>query len=445
MKFENAVARFRQGTLTPREYLEQCIAIIDEKEPRIRAFSHLDIERARRQADASTKRYELRAPVSAIDGMPIGIKDIIDIATQPTGMGSEIYRGWTPLCSAEAVDALNNQGAVILGKTQSTEFAIGRATITTNPYDVNRTPGGSSSGTAAGVSSGMFCAGLGTQTQGSIIRPASYCGVVGFKPTWGALPLRGTHPVSYSHDHLGVIAQTVDIAWSLAQCIMQYRPNAINIKINGRSSLDTDAFASPRIAVLRTSGLNELNCTELAAFDDCVNQYRRLGINISDSVDDPALRDLCRALDDIPAASAEMVASDMLWPYDQYCKTFTDRVSEKIHDMVARGKQITPQRYHALRDRKAQILEQLTNLSDRYDIFLLPSSSGIAPLGLENTGSRTLAVYASYLGIPAVSLPATVIDGMPMGLQLLSTPFSDYELMCRAKYLFDSLQKRNLQ
>ncbi len=435
MKFEHALAMFRQGTMTPREYLEEFIAAVQEKEGRIKAFACLDIEQARLHADASTDRYRRQAPLSGIDGMPIGIKDIIDTASLPTCMGSDIYRDWRPRADAEAVDALRSGGAVILGKTRTTEFAIGRATITTNPHDAERTPGGSSSGTAAGVASGMICAGLGTQTQGSIIRPASYCGVVGYKPTWGVLPLHGVHPVSHSHDHLGVIAQSLDVAWALAHCIMKYRPTTENAPLIPLPSLGAEGHPLPRIAVLKTAGYKELSEGELGAFDERMNRWRQSGVQVSGVDEHAELAAFCGELDGVPSLSTEMVASDMRWPYSQYCKNFPAETGEKIHGLVKQGLDISAERYLSLIEHREKLLARLEALSTRYDAFVLPAASGIAPLGLENTGSRTLSVYGSFLGIPAVSLPLITVGHMPLGVQLLGRRSKDHELMCHAKRL----------
>ncbi len=435
MKFEDALVMFRQGAMTPREYLEEIITVVREKEARIKAFACLDIEQARLHADASTDRYRRQAPLSEIDGMPIGIKDIIDTASLPTSMGSDIYRDWRPRADAQAVDALRSGGAVILGKTRSTEFAIGRATITTNPHDAGRTPGGSSSGTAAGVASGMICAGLGTQTQGSIIRPASYCGVVGYKPTWGVLPLHGVHPVSHSHDHLGVIAQSLDVAWAIAHCIMKYSPTRENARLIPLPSLEPDVHSLPRIAVLKTAGYQELSEDELGAFDECMNRWRRHGVQICGIDEHAELAEFCAELDGVPALSTEMVASDMRWPYLQYCKSFPTDIGEKIHGLVKQGLDIPMERYLSLLEHREKLLARLQALSSRYDAFVLPAASGVAPLGLENTGSRTLSVYGSFLGVPAVSLPMIKVGHMPLGVQLLGQQAKDYELMCHAKRL----------
>ena len=435
LKFEDAVKLFRNSTLSPREYLEQSISVVEERENKVQAFSFLDLKWAREQADAATKRYRCHAPLSPIDGMPIGIKDIFDTSRIPTSMGSDIYRDWQPKVDANAVDAIRLGGGVILGKTRTSEFAIGRATITTNPHDATRTPGGSSSGTAAGVASGMICAGLGTQTQGSILRPASFCGVVGYKPTWGMLSLSGVHPVSHSHDHLGVIAQSLDVAWSVAHCIATHRPTAESFHILDHSSSEFDGIAPRRIAILRTKGYAEIEADALRSFEDRLDSWRRKGVEVVEPSEDSLLADFCLDLDKIPAFSIEMMARDMSWPYAGYCQNFPEAVSKKIHDLVAVGSKVTYEKYQALIEFRDGLLNRLELLSSRYDAFVLPAASGIAPVGLENTGSRTMLTYASFLGTPAFSLPLNRVNGMPLGLQLIGKRHDDFGLLCRSKWL----------
>jgi len=435
LTFEDAAGLFRRQALTPRDYLEQAIAVIQAREGQVRAFACLDLGQARAQADAATERYRRQAPLSAIDGMPVGIKDIVDTATLPTGMGSDLYRGWQPAADAEAVDAIRLGGGIIVGKTRTTEFAIGRATVTTNPHDATRTPGGSSSGTAAGTAAGMICAGLGTQTQGSIMRPASYCGAAGYKPTWGVLPLRGVHPVAGSHDHLGVIAHSLDAAWAVAHCIAQYRPTAASARLQAPAGPALARTPVRRVAVLRTAGYAELDAAALQAFEAELERWRRRGVDVVEPDGDAPLAALCRELDSIPALSVEMVSHEMRWPYWGYCQRHPQHVSQKIHDLVAAGLQVSPQRHQALCGLRDGILARLEALAAGYDAFALPAASGIAPQGLDNTGSRTLLVYASFLGVPALSVPLLRVGHMPLGVQLLGRRFDDYRLLCRAAWL----------
>src|SRR4051812_9630454 len=208
-------AQLASGADTPRNILEQCLAALDHWEARIGAFVSLNIEGARAAADAATRRWREGKPLSPIDGMPLGIKDIIETIDMPTENGSPLYAGWRSDRDAASAAALREAGAVILGKTVTTEFAAREPRGTRNPWDVERTPGGSSSGSAAAVATGMVCAALGTQVIGSTIRPASFCGCVGFKPTLGALNRGGSHD-NLSQSCTGVLAANLEDAWQVA-------------------------------------------------------------------------------------------------------------------------------------------------------------------------------------------------------------------------------------
>src|SRR5215813_4719601 len=183
----SATQRFASGGDTPRDFLERCLTDLATLEPKIGAFVHLGLESARVAADQSTARWRSGKPLSPIDGMPVGIKDIIETFDMPTEQGSPLFAGWQTHRDAAAVIALREAGAVVVGKTVTTEFAATTARGTRNPWDTSRTPGGSSSGSAAAVAAGIVSVGLGTQVIGSTIRPASYCGCYGFKPTVGAI------------------------------------------------------------------------------------------------------------------------------------------------------------------------------------------------------------------------------------------------------------------
>ena len=209
-----ALADFRSGADSPRQFLERCLAAIEAREADVGAFVHYDAASARRQADASTARWHAGKPLSPIDGMPVGIKDIIETADFPTEMGSPLYAGWRSERDAASVVALRAAGAVIVGKTVTTEFAATEPRGTRNPLDPARTPGGSSSGSAAAVAAGMLSVGIGTQVVGSILRPASYCGVVGFKPSLGAINRGGSHDGLSQSCH-GALAASLSDAWQV--------------------------------------------------------------------------------------------------------------------------------------------------------------------------------------------------------------------------------------
>jgi len=210
-----ATARFVSGADTPRDFLERCLADLAALEPKIGAFVHLNLEGARAVADQSTMRWREGRPLSPIDGMPLGIKDIIETADMPTENGSPLFASWRSERDGASVAALREAGAVIVGKTVTTEFAATEPRGTHNPHDLRRTPGGSSSGSAAAVAAGMLSAALGTQVIGSTIRPASYCGCIGFKASVGALNRGGSYD-GLSQSATGVLAATLEDAWQVA-------------------------------------------------------------------------------------------------------------------------------------------------------------------------------------------------------------------------------------
>src|SRR6266481_9985097 len=216
----SATARFASGADTPRDFLERCLADIAALEPKIGAFVNLNLEGARAAADQSSARWRAGAPRSPIDGMPIGIKDIIETADMPTENGSPLFAGFRSERDGASVAALREAGAVIVGKTVTTEFAATEPRGTRNPWDSARTPGGSSSGSAAAVAVGAISVGLGTQVIGSILRPASFCGCFGFKPTVGAINRGGSYDGLSQSVH-GPIAASLPEAWQVAYEIAQ--------------------------------------------------------------------------------------------------------------------------------------------------------------------------------------------------------------------------------
>ncbi|WP_176475757.1 amidase [Halomonas salipaludis] len=433
--FSDLAKDFRDGSRSPRDYLELCIEAIENREGLVKAFTYYDFEQARERADASSRRYAEGRPLSPIDGMPVGIKDIIDTRDMPTEMNSSIFIGHRPLTDAACVRAINEGGAFAIGKTVTTEFAIGRSGPTTNPHNPEHTPGGSSSGTAAGVAAGMFPAGFGTQTQGSIIRPASFCGVVGFKPTLNSLSLNGVHPLSKSHDHLGVIADSVDDAWWLARWVSEYAPEQCHPGLSGPLQGPVAPGKPANLAVLRTNGFEDLDATSLSAFEQQLDALRLDGITLVEPENDPLLQALVDALHDAPERSLELLAYEMRWPFQDYVEKHPNMVGERIHGLMESASRMTRAQYRQLLIDQYQLKERLQALAGDYDAFILPAASGPAPHGFEFTGSRRLLVYSTLLGAPAFSVPRMTAAGMPFGLQLVGFPGQDYHLARQARWM----------
>ena len=420
---------------TPRDVLEECIDAIATREKRVKAFVTLDLRAARTSADAATRRYTSGKPLSPIDGYPIAVKDIIATADMPTGMNSPIYKGWRPTHDAACVTALRQAGAVIIGKTVTTEFAIGRSGATTNPFDSKRTPGGSSSGSAAAVAAGMAPAALGTQTVGSILRPASYCGVVGFKPTIGALHVGGIHLVSPTSDHLGVIASTVEDAWRVASQISLGVGSPGVGFLHGAGAAVSKPRRPRRLLVLHTRGWKEIGNDTKTAFNAALDRLRESGVQIVRRKDDPALADFEDQLERGIGGAMDVVAYEMKWPYGEYISRYGRLVSRHIRELVERGRGMSPAEYDALLANRRRMQRIAAARLTHCDGLVTLASSGPAPLGLADTGSRTFLSYASWLGLPAFSLPLLVVKGLPVGIQLIGRAREDAPLCATARWM----------
>ncbi|MBY0271022.1 MAG: amidase [Burkholderiales bacterium] len=427
VSFAQAVRGFVAGKDTPRDFLERCIAGVGKSEAGVKAFVTLDLEAARKAADASGKRYKAGRPLSMVDGCPVGIKDIMATSDLPTQMGSPVFKGWNSGQDCAAVYALRRGGAVIFGKTVTTEFAVGYSGPTTNPFDATRTPGGSSSGTAAGVGAGMIPVGLGTQTQGSTLRPASYCGAVGFKPTLGALNMAGVHPLSATNDHLGVIGATLEDVWRVASQI------SLGVGSPGYGFLDgagatLPAAVRPRKLIrLHTRGWNETDAATRAAFEDALQSLVAAGVEVLGQSDDPRIAAFETAMERDIDSALDIVAYEMQWPFQDYVARHGDAIGERIRGLMARANRITPADYVAMLEKRRAIRAQCMELARVIgaDAYVTLAASGPAPKGLAHSGSRSFIVPGSWLGFPAFALPLMQVDGLPLGLQLLGLDRQD--------------------
>ena len=426
---------FRRGCVTPRALLEECLERIAACEPVVKAFVTLDLAGARASADAATRRHKAGQPLSPIDGYPVAVKVIIATADMPTEMNSPIYKGWRPKSDAACVMALRHAGASIVGKTVTTEFAIGRSGATTNPFDARRTPGGSSSGSAAAVASGMVLAGLGTQTVGSILRPASYCGVVGFKPTIGALPTGGIHLLSATFDHLGVIAASVEDAWRIASQISLGVGSPVVGLLAGASRGLPVPRRPRRLLVMRTRGWKEIDDETRAAFNLAVDDLAARGVEVVTRRGASALADLEDQLERGIDDAADILAYEMRWPYGDYITRFGRLVGPRVRELVRRGETISAATYETLLHERRRMQRVAAVCLARCDGLVTLASSGPAPRGLANTGSRTFASYASWLGLPAISLPMLSVSGLPVGLQLIGGATADHRLCAVARWV----------
>ena len=355
-----ATPQFKSGSSSPREFLERCLVDLTALEPKIGAFVHLNIEAARNAADASSARWRAGCPLSPIDGMPIGIKDIIETADFPTENGSPIYFGWRSERDGASVVALREAGAVILGKTVTTEFAATEPRGTRNPHDLRRTPGGSSSGSAAGVAAGMISAGLGTQVIGSIVRPASYCGCVGLKVSVGALNRGGSFD-GLSQSVTGVLAATLEDAWQVASEIASRAGGDPGYPgLFGPTSAPPPRMPS-RVAFLET-GWAAASPSAKAAMNDALARLRGAKIEVVTRQLHAKVAAVEAVIKEARALSMRINAWEWRWPLNTYRNRDASKLSRALLDRLAEAEAMSLDDYRrdiAQRDKNRALYAEL--------------------------------------------------------------------------------------
>ena len=439
VSFSQALPDFVSGKRTPRDFLERCLSVIAARDRTVKAFVTLNTAAARKAADAATKRYKAGKPLSPVDGCPVAIKDIIATADMPTQMNCPAFKGWQSGQDAACVAALRSGGAVIIGKTVTTEFAIGYSGPTTNPFDPERTPGGSSSGSAASVGAGMVPVALGTQTQASILRPASYCGAVGFKPTIGALHTAGIHPLSATCDHLGMLAGTLDDAWRVASHISLSIGSPGNPFLNGAGAQSPLPRKPRKLIRLYTRGWTEIDGGTEDAFNETIAALQFAGVPIASRDNDPGVARLEAALDAGVDGAIAIVAYEMKWPYEDYIARFGNVIGKRIHGLIDQARNMSPDDYEKLLENRRRVRHLVHETAGGADGYLTLAASGPAILGHDYTGSRTFLIYGSWLGMPAFSLPLLQVNRLPLGVQLLGAPGTDGALCAVANWMTNSL------
>ena len=435
---------FLEGSDTPRDYLERKLERLARLEAGLQAFVHLDLNAARAAADRSSARYREGDPLSGIDGMPVGVKDIIATRDMPTQMGSPIYSGYRPRRNAACVVALQQAGAIVVGKTVTTEFAGGRAGPTCNPFDPTRTPGGSSSGSAAAVGAGILPAALGTQTLGSIVRPASYCGAFGWKPTHGAFSLDGVQPLSRTLDHLGVIAQHIEDAWAIGTILAP--SGSVSQRPLPPVGTQVPAPIRPRrLVALRTPGWAGTDGASRARFESALRALRNDGASIRDATD-ARIADLEERLTEAADVAWRLFAWEARWPLASYHDCGPDLVGSRLLELLDTASRMSAREHAELLAWRDGFRRELDELGSEVDGFLSLASSGPAPIGLEQTGSRSCQVAWTLAGAPSCSIPVLSSQGLPLGLQLMaSSAIGDAAMLAVAAWLNDQLPSMLLE
>jgi len=438
--FFSAVDGFKSGKDTPSAFLERCLATFDELEPQVLAFVHSDKERARKDAAAATARWREGKPLSPIDGMPVGVKDIIETQDMPTEMGSALYKGYRSNRDAASVTALREAGAVILGKTVTTEFATQPPGPTRNPWDPRRTPGGSSSGSAAAAGSGMVPAGLGTQVLGSILRPASFCGCVGFKPSLGAINRGGSHDALSQSVH-GALAASIEDAWVVLREIADRAGGDPGYSGLIGPAAPPAAQQPRRLAVLETPGWAKASAGAKAAFAAAIETLAQADVKLLRRGDNAAVARAEAALERALPVSQQVNTWESRWPINAYRARDPSKLTQFALDRLADAERMNLAQYRERLAERAQIRAIYAALAAECDATITLSATGPAPLGLESTGDPIFVVAGSCLGVPAISLPLLSVEDLPVGLQLLGFLDEDARLIATARWVRDRLAR----
>lgn len=429
--FLSRTTAFASGRDSPVAVLEECLAEIDRREPAVGAFTILDVAAARAAAAASVARWREGRPLSAIDGMPVGVKDMIDTATLVTGMGSPLFDGHRPRFDAASVQGLLEAGAVIVGKTVTTEFASSRPGCTRNPWDTARTPGGSSSGSAAAVGCGMLCGALGTQVVGSILRPAGFCGAYGFKPSVGGIN-RGGSLDFLSQSVTGTVAASLADAWAMARAIAERVGGDPGYPgLTGPLRLP-EARRPARLALLRTVGWTGLAPSARASLDAALDRLRGAGVEVLTAEHCPELAAVEAATAQAREHTMAINAWEWRWPLGSFVARDRAGLSRSALDRHETSNRMTQADYAAALVQRTAAREAYAGLASRADAVVGVTAPGAAPVGLETTGDPVFVVPGSFLGACGVSLPLLQADGLPLGLQLLGYPGRDAELFAHA-------------
>jgi Asp-tRNA(Asn)/Glu-tRNA(Gln) amidotransferase A subunit family amidase len=411
--------RLEAGDLAPAQVLDSCAEAIAKREPEIGAFVTLDLDQARQAAQAD------RLKGTPLLGLPVGFKDIFDTADFATEYGSPIYAGHRPKADAALVALTRRHGGVILGKTVTTEFAFQDPGKTRNPHNPKHTPGGSSSGSAAGVAAGFMPIAIGSQTGGSVIRPAAYCGIAGYKPSFGMLPTIGMKCLSWHLDTAGLFAAGVaDVAFAGAA-------------FSGRDlRVDRTPPAPPRIAVLRKHPWPSASEDMVAAIEVAT---RAAAANMARVCDLELPTVVTAAFEAHAIIQGYEAARSLAFEYDQN----RDQLGKNLRAMIESGMKITAEAYDDARRTASRARQSLNDLMNDFDVILTPSAPGAAPEGLASTGTSTFNRLWTLMGTPCVNVAGLSDDsGMPLGLQVVGRFGADRTTLEAALFIESALAKR---
>jgi len=425
-----ALELIKAGALVARDYSLALLDRVSQTEDEVRAWAFLDPEYLLAQADAADAAHRAGSAFGALHGVPVGVKDIIDTCELPTENGTVLHAGRQPRRDAAVVTRLRGAGALVMGKTVTTELATYAPGKTRNPHNPAHTPGGSSSGSAAAVAAGMVPLSIGTQTNGSVIRPASFCGVVGYKPSAGWISRRGVLVQSPPLDQLGVYGRSVDDVALLVQCLAGRDPE---------DPANRQGVVPPLLALAR----GELPTPPVIAFvrtpmwdrvaPDAQQAFMQLARFLGSRIVEVELPAVTRGFLELHRLVME---ADIAGSFESEYERGRDRLSASLQGQIERGRKVTAVDYRRALERREEICASLDTLLGRFDAILTPAALGTAPLGLEATGDPVMCTLWTFTGQPAISLPLLHgANGLPIGVQLVGRRDDDARLLRLAQWL----------
>lgn len=424
-----ASAFIESGQLKSVQLVQSCLDRIAETDSDIKAWAYLDAENALDQAAALDRRRQAGFATGPLHGLPVGLKDIIDTRDMPTERGTPVFKGRKTADDARVVEMLREAGAVIMGKTVTTELAFVHANETRNPHNSDRTPGGSSSGSAAAVAAGHVPLAIGTQTNGSVIRPASFCGTFGFKPTRGAIPRAGVLQTSKSLDQIGTFARTLEDAALLADAI------------SGYDQRDPESYTDARPNVLKGAREDVPVDPEIAwfnlPFNDRLSEAAEEGLNsVIEVLGERVTRmDPANQLGELVAVQARIHEYEIAHHQAEVFDAHWDQISDTLKPIIERARKIGVAEYEDALAVKASAETFFADFFQDYDAILAPSAAGEAVLFGTNTGDPIFCTLWTLAGLPCVTLPLLVGEtGLPIGVQLIGPAHKDDRLLRTARW-----------
>ncbi len=428
-----ATRRMREGELSSEEYVSDCLARIEAREDTVQAWAHLDPDHALEQARALDAARRAGEPCGPLHGLPVGIKDIIDTRFLPTENGTPIDAGRQPTEDARIVSLLREAGAVIMGKTVTTELAVYHPGKTRNPHNPEHTPGGSSSGSAAAVAAGMVPLAVGTQTNGSVIRPGAYCGVVGYKPTHGLISRHGVLLQSRPLDTIGVYANSVEEAALIADVLAVFDERDPDMQPRARPHLlercRSEPPLDPVFAFVKGPAWDQAEDETKAAFAELVEVLGNACTEV----------ELPRPFDHAIEAHRTIMVADMAKSFRRYYEK-KDLLSDTLRQMIEEGRTVLAVDYSISRDWAEVYNAGLDEIFENADAILTPATTGTAPRGLDSTGSPVFCTLWTLCGTPAITLPLMEGEnGLPLGVQLVGRRGDDGRLLRTARWLVEHL------